>query len=34
MSNEKDLIQHDDDDAVKFIQNYLPPGTERKILQR
>jgi hypothetical protein len=23
MSNEKDLIQYDEDDAVKYIQNYL-----------
>ncbi|MBB4037994.1 hypothetical protein GGR21_003920 [Dysgonomonas hofstadii] len=30
MSNEKDLIQHDDDDAVKFIQNYLPQELKGK----
>lgn len=30
MNNEKDLIQHDDDDAVKFIQNYLPQELKGK----
>jgi len=30
MNNEKDLIQHDDDDAVKFIQNYLPQEMKGK----
>lgn len=30
MSNEKDLIQYDEDDAVKFIQNYLPQEMKGK----
>lgn len=30
MSNEKDLIQYDEDDAVKFIQNYLPQELKGK----
>lgn len=30
MNDEKDLIQHDDDDAVKFIQNYLPQELKEK----
>ncbi len=30
MNNEKDLIQHDDEDAVKFIQNYLPQEMKGK----
>lgn len=30
MSEEKDLIQYDEDDAVKFIQNYLPQELKEK----
>ena len=30
MSDEKDLIQYDEDDAVKFIQNYLPQEIKGK----
>lgn len=30
MSEEKDLIQYDEDDAVKFIQNYLPQDLKGK----
>ncbi|WP_165023691.1 MULTISPECIES: hypothetical protein [unclassified Dysgonomonas] len=30
MSNEKDLIQYDEDEAVKFIQNYLPQEMKGK----
>lgn len=30
MSDEKDLIQYDEDDAVKFIQNYLPQEMKGK----
>lgn len=30
MSNEKDLIQYDEDDAVKYIQNYLPQDIKGK----
>ncbi|WP_029903413.1 hypothetical protein [Prevotella sp. 10(H)] len=30
MGNEKDLIQYDEDDAVKFIQNYLPQEMKEK----
>jgi len=30
MSNEKDLIQYDEEDAVKFIQNYLPQEMKGK----
>lgn len=30
MSNEKDLIQYDEEDAVKFIQNYLPQELKEK----
>lgn len=30
MSEEKDLIQYDEDDAVKFIQNYLPQELKDK----
>jgi len=30
MNNEKDLLQHDDDEAVKFIQNYLPQEMKDK----
>ncbi|MDR2949403.1 MAG: hypothetical protein LBV71_09360 [Prevotella sp.] len=30
MSNEKDLIQYDEDDAVKYIQNYLPQDVKGK----
>jgi len=30
MSNDKDLILHDDDDAVKFIQNYIPQEMKEK----
>ena len=30
MSSEKDLIQYDEDDAVKFIQNYLPQEMKEK----
>ncbi|MDU1889699.1 MAG: hypothetical protein E6767_03335 [Dysgonomonas sp.] len=30
MSKEKDLIQYDEDDAVKYIQNYLPQEMKGK----
>lgn len=30
MSEEKDLIQYDEEDAVKFIQNYLPQELKGK----
>lgn len=30
MNNEKDPIQYDEDDAVKFIQNYLPQEMKGK----
>lgn len=30
MSEEKDLIQYDEEDAVKFIQNYLPQEMKGK----
>ena len=30
MSENKDLIQYDEDDAVKFIQNYLPQDLKGK----
>ncbi len=30
MSNEKDLIPYDEDDAVKFIQNYIPQEIKGK----
>jgi hypothetical protein len=30
MSNDKDLIQYDEDDAVKYIQNYLPQDVKGK----
>lgn len=30
MSQEKDLIQYDEEDAVKFIQNYLPQEMKGK----
>lgn len=30
MSNDKDLIQYDEDDAVKYIQNYLPQEVKGK----
>ncbi|MDR2955720.1 MAG: hypothetical protein LBV43_11625 [Prevotella sp.] len=30
MSNDKDLIQYDEEDAVKFIQNYLPQEIKEK----
>lgn len=30
MSDNKDLIQYDEDDAVKFIQNYLPQEIKGK----
>ncbi|MFV0419580.1 MAG: hypothetical protein ACK5KT_12735 [Dysgonomonas sp.] len=30
MSEEKDLIQYDEEDAVKFIQNYLPQEIKGK----
>lgn len=30
MSEEKDLIQYDEEDAVKFIQNYLPQDIKGK----
>lgn len=30
MSKEKDLIEYDEDDAVKFIQNYLPQEVKGK----
>lgn len=30
MTNDKDLIQYDEDDAVKYIQNYLPQEVKGK----
>ncbi len=30
MSNEKDLIPYDEDDALKFIQNYIPQEIKGK----
>ncbi|NDV95402.1 hypothetical protein D0T84_10815 [Dysgonomonas sp. 521] len=30
MSNDKNLVQYDEDDAVKYIQNYLPQETKGK----
>lgn len=30
MNNDKDLIQYDEDDAVKYIQNYLPQEMKGK----
>ncbi|MBK5721176.1 hypothetical protein JGH11_09875 [Dysgonomonas sp. Marseille-P4677] len=30
MSNEKDLMPYDEDDAVKFIQNYIPQEIKGK----
>lgn len=30
MSSDKDLIQYDEDDAVKYIQNYLPQEVKGK----
>ncbi|MDR0825537.1 MAG: hypothetical protein LBN74_10615 [Prevotella sp.] len=30
MSNDKELIQYDEDDAVKYIQNYLPQEIKGK----
>lgn len=30
MSDEKDLVQYDEEDAVKFIQNYLPQDLKGK----
>jgi hypothetical protein len=30
MTKEKDLIQYDEDDAVKYIQNYLPQEMKGK----
>jgi hypothetical protein len=30
MNNEKDLIQYDEEDAVRFIQNYIPQEIKEK----